>query len=1231
MKTNLLTLALAACSLSALAVEPIITLKTAAYDAASAGKMISFALMATEETTVQVDFGAGPVDYKIGPNADATTAPLVQGVVPADGIIKVYGEASLIDYVDMQGAYVTELSMPSLTNLEVLILDHNQLTDIDLSPFSKLTYLSLRDNQFSYLNVPNNLPELRLLDLSYCGQVSYSFSLAGYPELLQFVAQNTGLYSIDLSNASKLVRLSAEGNDFYSIDLSKCAELRILDISQSNVTSLDLSGCPKLTELYCNNDGSYNNSSKIASLDLSVVPDLRVLFASGNDFTDINLSANTQLTDLYLNHNKLTKLDLSAQPNLLNLALRMNNFDLASLPAPQETYLDYSVWPQRPMKVDYSYPKGAVLDLSAQVLRPGVETYANLFKFNPENESEPIELVVGEDYEYEDGKFTLLTTHTDSLHAEFYCPIFPDGALSTTNFKVKPEDEYGKPSRIVSWTTGEEAGTELMYKISAMFNGASYSSPAKVFVDFGDGNLVEQECYGYLAVNGTVAGPQMAIYAPDGVTLTGLEINDVPLDGINLNEAATLTSLSINNCALNFIDLSRLNLLQRLSLRGNKFARIDLTGANRAVVKNVLTSVDLSNNEIADFVVENRDVITDLNLSNNKLTTLNCAEYKALTDLNVANNQLTELNLTETSALKSLDVSGNQLETLTIPEDAQIGSLYLQNNRFNLATLPARPIGAYSYNYAPQQPYLIPAKGFGADLSSQNLTLSVTNSYWSADEDGSWSEKHETKVCDTQFKWYVKDDNGTPSLLTPGSDYTINAGNTTFAESLYGKTLYCEIINDALPDFSGDNTFHTTNILATAAPTNVVASFTTLYTNRNAVLRLAGKEEGATVYIDWAGNGDLAEYVLSTTYREFEAKTKGNTRVKIYSYEPTNPISVLSITKCPMKDVDLTNLKGLYTLNLSGNELSTLNIPENFDACELLLDNNEFASIDLSNAKNVFTLAMLNNQLSSIDLSSMPGLMYCYLAQNRLSEIDLSKTPNLLLLDLNRNNLSSVDLSSCKYLEGLAIAGNQLTDLNVANLPHLHQLMLDGNKFTFATLPLPSEQWAIYTYSNQETIMTTCQDGIIDLSAQATVGGEATEYYWFLGQPTVNLDSGEVEGVILEEGVDYQIANGVTTWLRDIPEEVVGMMINPVFPRLILFTAPLSVTSGIAQVSAANVAINAGQGSIDVEAPAEAHITITSLQGHLLSSSKGAAHLSGLTPGIYMVVVANETHKVIVK
>ncbi len=1229
MKKTLLSLALATFSLSAFAVEPIITLKTAAYDAAAAGKMISFGLMATEETTVQVDFGPGPVDYKIGPNADATAAPLVQGVVPADGIIKVYGDASLIDYVDMQGAYVTELTMPTLTNLEVLILDHNQLTDLDLTPFTKLAYLSLRDNQFSYLNVPNDLPDLKLLDLSYCGQVSYGFTLTGYPELQQFVAQNTGLYSIDLSNSAKLLRLSAEGNDFYSIDLSKCAELRILDVSQTNITELNLSGCPKLVELYCNNDGSKNNSTKLSSLDLSVVPELRVLFASGNNLTDINLSANPQLTDIYLNHNQLTKLDVSAQTNLLNMALRMNNFDLASLPTPQETYLDYSVWPQRPMKVAYSYPQGGILDLSAQVLRPGVETYANLFKFNPENESEPIELIVGQDYEYEDGKFTLLTTHTDSLHAEFYCPVFPDGALSTSNFKVKSAEEYGKPSKIVSWNIGEEVGTELNYKIYTMFNGCSYTDPAKVYIDFGDGKLVEQECYGSLPINGTVAGPQMAIYVPDGVTLTGLDMNDVPLYSINLTEAATLTNLSLNNCDLNYVELSRLNHLERLSLRGNKLTQVDLTGANRAVVKNVLNSVDLSNNEITDFIVENRDVITSLNLSNNKLTSLNASEYKALTELNVANNQLTELNLTSTVTLTSLDVSGNQLETLEIPAENKLGSLYLQNNRFNLATLPARPEGAYSYYYAPQQPYRIPAKGFGADLSSQALTISVTTSYWSPDADGSWSEKHETKVCDTQFNWYAKDGE-TVTKLTEGSDYTIEKGNTTFNESVYGKTLFCEIVNEALPEFSGDNTFHTTDIVATAAPTNVVASFTTLYTNRNAILRLAGKTEGATVYIDWTGSGELAEYTLTTTYREFTAKTKGNTLVKVYAYEPENPISVFSITECPMKDVDLSKLKGVYTINLSGNELAALTLPENFDACELILDNNAFTSIDLTNAKNVFTLAMLNNKLTSIDLSSMPGLLYCFLAQNKLSNIDLSKTPELILLDLNRNQLSSIDVKNCRNLEGLSVAGNQLTSINVANLPFLHQLMIDGNKFTFASLPLPREQWAIYTYSNQAPVAATCQEGIVDLSAQATVGGEATEFYWFLGQPNINLDNGEVEGIVLEEGVDYQIANGITTWLRDIPEPVVGMMINPVLPRLILLTEPITATSGIEEVTAANVSIQVGQGTINVEA-AGAPIAIADLQGRLRASATGSAHVAGLAPGIYLVTVANSTQKVTVK
>lgn len=52
--------------------------------------------------------------------------------------MKIYGDASLVDYFDGEGAYIEWIDFGDCTNLEIIDLQHNALKRLDLSKYTKL-------------------------------------------------------------------------------------------------------------------------------------------------------------------------------------------------------------------------------------------------------------------------------------------------------------------------------------------------------------------------------------------------------------------------------------------------------------------------------------------------------------------------------------------------------------------------------------------------------------------------------------------------------------------------------------------------------------------------------------------------------------------------------------------------------------------------------------------------------------------------------------------------------------------------------------------------------------------------------------------------------------------------------------------------------------------------------------------------------------------------------------
>jgi len=178
--------------------------------------------------------------------------------------------------------YCQNLNISDLTGIEdftflnALDCSYNQLTSLDLSQNTALTFLFCWTNQ---------------------------------------------LTSLDVSGATALTTLSCPYNQLTSLDVSVATALIELYCPSNQLTSLDVSGATALTSLYC-------SSNNITSIDLSNNTNLTTLHCFINQITTLDVSNNTNLTDLRCSYNALTTLNVSNGNNVNMILLANGNNNL---------------------------------------------------------------------------------------------------------------------------------------------------------------------------------------------------------------------------------------------------------------------------------------------------------------------------------------------------------------------------------------------------------------------------------------------------------------------------------------------------------------------------------------------------------------------------------------------------------------------------------------------------------------------------------------------------------------------------------------------------------------------------------------------------------------------------------------------------------------------------------------------------------------------------------------
>ena len=1185
---------------------------------------VSFVLGSkSDKADVYIDYGSGDTEVEIqkamvenDKGELAIKGTLCTGVVSDAGWVTISGDPNDLYFFNASGNEIDKIEFNPNLKLQVLNLEHNVLTSLNIDRLQSLNVIYLQDNPFSATTplMIGKMPELIVLEVPQIGHISPNFTLKNFPKLRSFDAYHTiGLKVADPTGCPNLQRLSLDMTSVESVDLSKNSALEILNVGDSRIKTLDLRNNPKITQLYISHSsGTVNTDVKFESIDVSHCPELYYFYCGGNNLKELNLRNNPKLFTLSCDRNLLRKLDVSQNPILYSVNVRYNYMDFATLPEPGNWFEYYHE--QNPMELNDTYKVGDVIDLSNRVLRPKTTTQARLFRVPKADPTKPVELDDSY-YSYENGKVTLKKELDEEVFVQFNNSRLKDYPIRTENFRVKTVAEFGKDVKAIQLASLGDAGSPL--KMSVGILGATAANPVTVKVDLGDGNTTpfeikdERPATANIVTTRTGAG-DIIVYVPQDKYVTSLESDGQYIDNIDLSALTELRTLTLKRANLTTIDLSYNNKLEKLDLSQNQLRRVDLRGPSSYFNKSKLSDINVSYNQIDSLLFNTIYGVTKLNVSHNKLNKLDLKDADNLRMLDISHNKFTRLLLNHSELIEDVNVSNNELTEVKIPPVAPIKKLNVSGNYFTLANMP-NDFGLTRGNfiYAPQHVLQISTSSPGIDLSEQNITKNGAT---------------------TNFVWKKKDG----SSLQLGKDYTITNGSAKFT-NLALDSIYCEMTHPAYPDFEGQNVFKTTNVHPIAFPKYELASFTTVNQTDSVVLSLASYIPGKSVYFEWGGNGNVTQYTLGDKYKIFQAKSKANTKVRVLVAEADDKVKVFSVANVNMTDVDLTGLKEAKLIAVTRAGLTSIKLPAAPNLTDLNLEGNELTDINLSAFPNLNFISLTGNKIKTFDLSQAPNLGIAYLSSNKMKEIKLNN-PKLWNLDLSDNDLESVSLDKLPMLEQLWLNANKLTKVDVSKNTNLTVLNVVGNRLKFSTMPLPSNNgkpFNRYSYNLQAPIDVKCVNGKVDLSSEAVVGGEMTTYHWFIGNVTYR--DGELQGEKLELNEEYTLENGVTTLKLDKTfTNLVCVMANDNFPNALIYTNYITFTpaTGIDAVTAdKDVKIQFLDGAISVLGAQNSTVAIYSIDGKLVYQGKVADDSSRipLGRGTYIVRVGNKAAKVSVK
>ena len=205
------------------------------------------------------------------------------------------------------------------------------------------------------------------------------------------------------------------------------------------------------------------------------------------------------------------------------------------------------------------------------------------------------------------------------------------------------------------------------------------AAPAKIRIDWGDGNIVESDVeiavYDIYGVPTSLQGKPVGtgvvrLFGPDIASLDitlNAKLDEEKVTEIDVTNAPELIDLTAASNDIAAVDFSRNPRLERVSLTNNKLTQADFS-ANPDIVR-----IELINNSVSSIALPDEPKVEYLQLNGNPLGRLDISGMPKLKSLYAVGCGLTEFVSGDNTELKTLSLSKNSLTALDITRLTGLG------------------------------------------------------------------------------------------------------------------------------------------------------------------------------------------------------------------------------------------------------------------------------------------------------------------------------------------------------------------------------------------------------------------------------------------------------------------------------------------------------------------------------------------------------------------------------
>ena len=426
-------------------------------------------------------------------------------------------------------------------------------------------------------------------------------------------------------------------------------------------------------------------------------------------------------------------------------------------------------------------------------------------------------------------------------------------------------------------------------------------------------------------------------------------------------EIEKLKSLIVSSLGIASLEgIEHFTNLEGLACDNNSLTELDLSKNTQ------LTELTCGYNKISKLILPpNAEKMTWLSCGENKLTgKLDCSNWVNLTNLNCHTNNFTALDLTGCSELIGLSCGNNNLTSLNVQDCSNLTTLQCDGNKLSSLDISMCP-------------YLLTLS-----CGNNNLeTLDLSNCH-NLDrlfcQDNKLSSL-DISMCLKLSLLYCQ--NNMLTLLTLGNASTLrdldcsqNQLSSLIATSCTSLTqLTCDNNNIRILDIS--NCYNLGDLIWHNNPFEEI------------------------------NLGDVA----SITFHNYAA-----------IYDPTKTTDYPYLSYALNNSTKLKITSSRYSrLNVSGNQLESLDISQSPNIQKLYCNNNNLTTLDVTKHRQLVELNCEANHMTELNLETNSLLQYLKCNYNQLTALKTTNNPELRTLEIKSNQIDVLDLSNNQYINTL--------------------------------------------------------------------------------------------------------------------------------------------------------------------------------------------------------------------